>query len=83
MKPPADVPFGGRIAEAGFDRVIDFTRIPWIDQARWVASSELDVAAAKGLQMPIASIQFPSFNFLEQADDSHVLVISGRAIPAI
>ena len=83
IKAPANMVFGSRVAESGFDRVIDFARIAWIDKARWIARGKLNIAAAERLQVPISGGEFPAPELLEETDCGDVLVVSGGTIPAV
>src|SRR5436305_9971327 len=83
MKSVANMVLGSGITEPGFDRITDFPHIPGINNSAGVGRvGKGNVATGYGLQMPIANVQFPTFDLLEKADRSDVLVVVGGSIPA-
>jgi len=83
VKGIAPVPFRGGIAEARLERVADLPNVPGIIQGGGLGGVVADIVARHGVQPPVAHVQFPSLDLLKQSHRDEVLVIAGRAIPAI
>src|SRR6185369_5392213 len=69
-----------RITEPGLDGVIYLPDVTRVVQAGRIGGIESDVASRKCLQVPVAQVQFPAFDLLEQTDRGDVLVVFDRRI---
>src|ERR1017187_246716 len=79
----AEMMFGGGVAEARFNRLIDLPDVPGVIDQVGIVGIVANIASRDRLDMPVAHVQFPGFDLLEEPDSDHVLVIAGGAIPAI